>query len=88
MPKTADRTVQEMEASRLRSSINNHEQAVELISKSLGAVFCAQKSGQRACPACGRPMLRRTSKKGSEPHSQFWGCTAYPTCKTVIAIES
>jgi len=29
-----------------------------------------------ACPACGKPMRRRTSKKGD-----FWGCPGYPDCK-------
>jgi ssDNA-binding Zn-finger/Zn-ribbon topoisomerase 1 len=28
------------------------------------------------CPECGQPMRLRKGKTG-----QFWGCTAYPTCK-------
>lgn len=30
-----------------------------------------------ACPACGRPMVRRTARDGSP----FWGCSAYPQCR-------
>ncbi len=33
------------------------------------------------CPQCGSAMALRTAKNGPHPGSQFWGCTAYPTCK-------
>jgi len=33
------------------------------------------------CPSCGIKMLIRTSKKGSNKGSNFWGCTNYPRCK-------
>ncbi len=29
------------------------------------------------CPACGSPMIPRTGK-----HGTFWGCQAYPRCKS------
>ncbi len=31
------------------------------------------------CPNCGRPMKLR---KG--PYGEFWGCTGYPECKTIV----
>lgn len=34
-----------------------------------------------ACPQCGQPMRRRNGKKG-----EFWGCTAYPTCKGTMEV--
>lgn len=34
------------------------------------------------CPACGKPMRRRTTATGA-----FWGCSAYPECKKTIAIN-
>jgi four helix bundle suffix protein len=34
-----------------------------------------------ACPLCGKPMARRTARKGAETGSQFWGCTGYPACR-------
>ena len=34
-----------------------------------------------ACPICGTLMALRTAKAGKNAGSQFWGCTAYPTCK-------
>ncbi len=34
-----------------------------------------------ACPLCGKPMARRTARKGTQTGSQFWGCTGYPECR-------
>ena len=34
------------------------------------------------CPECGQPMQRRKGKNG-----WFWGCTAYPDCKTTLPDE-
>ena len=36
------------------------------------------------CPNCGRPMLVRTSKKGT----QFLGCSGYPECKTAMSLNA
>jgi restriction system protein len=35
------------------------------------------------CPTCGKPMVLRTAKRGRNIGSQFWGCSGYPTCKTI-----
>lgn len=35
------------------------------------------------CPNCGRPMVLRTSKFGS----QFLGCSGYPECKTLMSLD-
>lgn len=35
-----------------------------------------------SCPQCGKPMLVRTARTGRRAGSQFWGCSAYPNCKT------
>ena len=37
----------------------------------------------KLCPNCGRKMLVRTSRFGS----QFLGCSGYPECKTIISIN-
>lgn len=33
------------------------------------------------CPACGKPMVQRTAKRGAQAGSSFWGCTGYPACR-------
>ena len=37
-----------------------------------------------ACPVCGRTMVRRTARKGSNAGAQFWGCPSYPACRGVV----
>ena len=36
------------------------------------------------CPNCGKPMVLRTSKAGS----QFLGCSGYPDCKTTMSLNA
>jgi restriction system protein len=38
------------------------------------------------CPACGKPMVLRTARRGANAGSQFWGCSGYPGCKKTCAI--
>jgi hypothetical protein len=33
------------------------------------------------CPACNSAMTIRTAKRGTNPGSQFWGCSRYPDCR-------
>jgi restriction system protein len=33
------------------------------------------------CPICKKPMKLRTSRRGPQTGSRFWGCTGYPDCK-------
>ncbi len=32
------------------------------------------------CPKCGKPMVKRTAKRGGNSGSMFWGCSRYPAC--------
>lgn len=38
------------------------------------------------CPICGKPMLKRTQKKGQLQGRQFWGCSDYPHCDGIMKI--
>lgn len=33
------------------------------------------------CPACAKPMIKRTAKRGPNVGGEFWGCPGYPACK-------
>lgn len=33
------------------------------------------------CPACGKPMRRRTAGKGQHAGKTYWGCTGYLDCR-------
>jgi hypothetical protein len=38
------------------------------------------------CKKCGSIMILRTAKKGENAGNQFWGCSNYPKCRTVVGI--
>jgi len=40
-----------------------------------------------ACPACGKPMRRRTAGKGPNTGQPFWGCSGYPDCRGTKAMS-
>ena len=33
------------------------------------------------CPRCGKTMVLRTARKGSNAGKEFWGCSGFPACK-------
>lgn len=41
----------------------------------------SHEQGAPMCPLCGKPMIRRTIKRGTRAGQQFWGCSAYPDCQ-------
>lgn len=32
------------------------------------------------CPKCGKPMIKRVAKKGTNSGKPFWSCQDYPSC--------
>lgn len=58
----------------------------ELIRSARSAPAAAQPPARGAtastpnCPACGKPMVKRTAKHGSYRGNEFWGCSGYPSC--------
>lgn len=43
---------------------------------------------EQVCPKCGSQMVLRTAKKGASAGQQFWGCSNYPTCRTMLPLKS
>lgn len=39
------------------------------------------------CPKCGGEMLLRTAKSGPNAGNKFWGCSNYPTCRSMLPYE-
>ncbi|HWQ91037.1 MAG TPA: DUF2726 domain-containing protein [Clostridia bacterium] len=37
-----------------------------------------------ACPKCGSKMILRTAKSGANAGGQFWGCSNFPRCRSVL----
>lgn len=36
----------------------------------------------KSCPKCGEEMVLRTARRGANAGNQFWGCSAFPKCRT------
>jgi four helix bundle suffix protein len=47
----------------------------------------SDQSDKPACPNCGKPMVKRTARKGQKAGQPFWGCTGYPDCKGTRLVE-
>lgn len=45
------------------------------------------KTAERSCPKCGSEMIRRTAKHGSNAGKAFWGCSNFPQCRGIVAID-
>lgn len=77
-----DSEVQEIcsaiQSGRLKPSIRTHLDHVQHVK-----TIVEKKTNDNSCPKCGMPMVLRTSRKGSTQGNQFFGCSAYPKCKTV-----
>ncbi|MCL4253307.1 MAG: DUF2726 domain-containing protein [Anaerolineae bacterium] len=39
------------------------------------------------CPKCGSDMILRKAKSGANAGNQFWGCSQFPTCRTMLPYE-
>ena len=36
------------------------------------------------CPKCDRLMVRRTARRGANAGAEFWGCSEFPRCRSVV----
>ena len=45
------------------------------------------QSGAPVCPKCGKPMIKRTAKKGINSGNEFWSCSGYPECNGTRKVE-
>ncbi len=51
-----------------------------------GAAAMQTDGNERLCPRCGKKLVLRTAKSGSNTGKQFWGCSGYPSCKYTESI--
>ncbi|HAV14650.1 MAG TPA: hypothetical protein DCX06_14330 [Opitutae bacterium] len=40
------------------------------------------------CPQCNNSMVQRTARRGANAGKSFWGCSNYPKCRGVVAIDT
>jgi hypothetical protein len=46
------------------------------------------KSEGPVCPKCSLPMVRRRAKSGANAGQEFWGCSAFPKCRSIIPVSA
>ena len=73
---------------RLKSSLKTHREHAKHVKEIVAAKEAAQTSGAKLCPKCGSAMVLRTSKKDPNAGNEFWGCSAFPKCRTIAEVES
>lgn len=39
------------------------------------------------CPVCSKKMIQREATKGKNAGNKFWGCSQYPKCRGVVALD-
>jgi len=73
---------------RLKPSIKTHVQHARHVKEIVAAKQApAQSEATKTCPKCGSDMVLRTSKKGPNAGNEFWGCSAFPKCRAIDAME-
>ena len=65
-----------IESGRMKPSWGTDRQHIRNVQQRTG-------STQRRCPRCGRKMVLRTARRGSNEGGQFWGCEGFPKCRAV-----
>lgn len=80
-PKQVLVITQLIEAGRLTRTFKTNREHVRHVQK-----ITLDKENSRLCPKCGSEMLLRETKKGENAGKQFWGCSAFPKCRTIRSI--
>ncbi|MCI5207799.1 MAG: nuclease [Candidatus Electrothrix sp. ATG2] len=71
------KAITQIQSDRLTPSWETHRQHVQQLKDR------SNPNAERICPNCGKPMILRVAKRGVNAGNQFWGCSAYPKCRTV-----
>lgn len=82
-PKQVLEITQTIENGRLARTFKNHRDHV----KHVQSIVAENQSKQR-CPKCGSEMVLRETKKGENKGKQFWGCSTFPKCRSMVAYEN
>lgn len=71
-----------IENGRLKRSFKTHREHKQHVQQ-----IITNKDNSQLCPKCGSEMQLRETKKGDKTGKPFWGCSAFPKCRTVRNIN-
>lgn len=81
-PKQVIEITQAIEDGRLARTFKNHREHARHVQN-----IVREKEKQNLCPKCGSEMVLRETKKGNNAGKPFWGCSAFPKCRSVVAVS-
>jgi restriction system protein len=81
-PKEKQQIIAAIENGRLSASYSTHREHVQHVKE-----IIAQKETLNLCPKCGNEMVLRETKIGDNKGKQFWGCSNFPRCRTMLPIN-
>jgi predicted RNA-binding Zn-ribbon protein involved in translation (DUF1610 family) len=71
----------------LNGSMTFQNQSTKPITKADFAKIPASNDTAMVCPKCGNSMVLRTSKSGANAGNRFWGCSNYPSCRSMLPYQ-
>jgi hypothetical protein len=72
--------IEQIESGRLERGFKTNRQHVKHVKNIIEG-----KSDIKSCSKCGSDMVLRKATKGKNAGNQFWGCSAFPRCRSIIA---
>jgi len=72
-----------IQSGRLKPSLKTHREHVKHVTS---IIEQKQQTDDNACQQCGKPMVLRKAKSGTNQGNEFWGCSGYPKCRVVRPI--
>ncbi len=66
---------------------NSRQPQTDLVTAQPTPKSVVAKTAAPDCPKCGSAMTQRTAKQGVNIGNVFWGCSNYPQCRGIIAIN-
>ncbi|MGQ7816025.1 NERD domain-containing protein [Metapseudomonas furukawaii] len=68
---------QALQTGRRAPTLATHREHVQYLKRR------SEPTAERKCPKCGSALLIRAMKSGPKARQQFWGCSAFPKCRTM-----
>lgn len=67
-----------VQTQRLKPSLKTNREHVKNLESRLS------NNSSKTCPRCGSEMILRSTKSGENAGKQFWGCSQFPKCRSVL----
>lgn len=73
-----------IQTGRLKPTLKTHQAHVKHVKSIVEQK--QQPKPDNVCPKCGKPMVLRKMRNNNNQANEFWGCSAFPSCRTIRPI--